>query len=61
VISSAQERELFAVVVDHERMPKANVCRTCGAAWPCQPSQDARRALVAAGVDMDQAIGTIWS
>jgi hypothetical protein len=55
-----EERRLFAVVVNHEREAKANRCR-CGLPWPCPVRQDARDQLAATGIDLDQALGTIWS
>jgi hypothetical protein len=54
------ERQLFADVIAHERGAKNNLCRSCGGVYPCLISQEARRRLAAAGIDLNQALGTIW-
>jgi hypothetical protein len=58
---SDREPELFVLLVAHQRESKANRCRTCAKPHPCQTNRDARRLLADAGVDLDQALGTIWS
>jgi hypothetical protein len=60
-LPSDRERELFVLVVSHQCESKANRCRACGKPYPCQTSRDARQGLADADVDLDQALGTIWS
>lgn len=54
------ERDLFAQVIAHQAagVPR---CPACHQLQPCQTQLDARFALRMAGVDLDQALGTIWS
>jgi hypothetical protein len=54
-----EERRLFALVVAHQQPGRR--CPACHQLRPCQQLLDARHALRMAGVDLDQAIGTIWS
>jgi hypothetical protein len=55
-LSDDRKRELFAVIVNHERLSKVNMCR-CGGVWPCRIGESARMELVAAGVDLGQTLG----
>lgn len=55
-----EERALFAEVFAHQA-EGAKRCPTCHGLQPCQPQLDARFKLRKAGVDLDRAIGTIWS
>jgi hypothetical protein len=60
-LPAATQRHLFALVIEHDAQPGSHTCRTCGRAHPCPVHLDARQQLADAGVDLAQALGTIWS
>ncbi|GAA5181391.1 hypothetical protein GCM10023322_15970 [Rugosimonospora acidiphila] len=59
-LTPADERRLMEIVMAHDAPPGQSACQACGLPHPCTASADARRRLIAAGIDLDLA-STIWS